>query len=422
MTGLQTLQQTQTAEWFNDVAKLLQRVGGEFADLKRTTQERLLAHTHDIGKLSDDFASVRAKYAERFKAIAAGVQRGDALVGWRSAQDAQQFGELVAALKTRDMNRLNALQQNGLTPGTGAQGGWLLNEQLIADIMREVDAAGIFLADCPPRGVNMLAGGSPLGTSGAVVYYPDYGAAGTVSTPGTGNTRFELKRHVAAIEIDQWMLGSDLAITLAEYVRTEIIYALSLATDTNWFMGTGVAANCMKTGLFKLTGSATVSTTAPTVVTADSGDDTFAKCIAKTTYYLAQMLGMLPQWAHAAGPRWYCSSYVFFNYLGVRDSGGMPLAQIYLGQDAPSLRLCGLPVRIVSVAPSVTAVSTVFLLLGALSRACRTYRHNRAVEFAWNDNLEEAKWLAGLSAVKCDVPLDRVVRVPSGIVQLITHS
>jgi len=385
--------------------------------LKESTQRQMLAHTHDIAKLNNDFTTVQGTYRERFKAIAAGVQRGDLPAGWRSAQDAARFGCFVAALKTRDTSQLNALQQNGLTPGTGSQGGWLLNEQLIADIMREVDEAGIFLADCPPTGVNALKGGSPRGTSGVTLYYPDYGVAGTVSTPGMGATLFELKRHVAAVEIEQWMLASDLAITLAEYVRQEIVYAVSLGTDTNWFMGDGTSPYCCYTGLFKMAAASGVGQ-----VTGDAGDDTFAKMIAKTTYYLSQMLGALPQWAHAAGPRMYCSGLVFFSYLGVRDAGGMPLASIYLGEIAPALRLMGYPVRLVTVAPSVTAVSTCFLLLAALKRACRTYRHNRAVEFAWNDNLEEAKWLAGLSAVKCDVPLDRTVRVPSGIVQLITHS
>lgn len=416
-TALQTPQGAQTAQWFNDVAKLLERLGGEFSTLRQSVQAQLLDHTRDIARLSDDFASVRSTYKERFKAIAAGVQRGDLPAGWRSAQDAQQFGQFVASLKAHDTSRLNSLQQAGFTPGIGAGGGWLVNETVIADIMREVDDAGIFLADCPVTRVNTLAGGSPRGTSGAVLYYPDYGVAGTVSSPGVGDTRFELKRHVAAVEIDQWMMASDMSVALADYVRQEIIYAISLGTDTNWFMGTGTSEFCKKTGLFKLGASDGVGQ-----VVGDSGDDTFAKMIAKTTYYLSMMLGVLPTWAHAAGPRFYMHPACFWPFLGVRDSGGMPLASIFVGAEAPQLRLMGFPVRLVPVAPSVTATSTVFMLLAALSRACRTYRHNRAVEFAWSDNREEAKWLAGMSACKCDVPLDMQVRVPSGVVQLATHS
>jgi HK97 family phage major capsid protein len=249
------------------------------------------------------------------------------------------------------------------------------------------------------------------------MYYPDYGVAGTVSTPGTGTTKFELARYVAAVEIDQWMLASDLAIALADYVRTEIIYALSYYTDLNWFMGTGTGEFCKKTGLFKLGASDGVGQ-----VVGDSGDDTFTKMIAKTTYYLAQALGSLPTWAHRASPKWYMHPSNFFNHLGVRDAGGMPFAQILLAEDQLVLRLAGLPARLVPVAPSVTAVSTCYGLLAALPRACRTYRHNRAVEFAWSDNLGEDKWLSGVSAVKCDVPLDMQVRVPSGVIQLCTHA
>jgi hypothetical protein len=184
-------------------------------------------------------------------------------------------------------------------------------------------------------------------------------------------------------------------------------------------MGDGTSAYGKYTGLFTLTGSETVDATKPTVVVGDAGDDTFAEMIAKTTYYLAKMMGMLPTWAMAAGPRWYMHPVSFFSYLGVRDSSGMPIASVYVGE-GPQLRLLGLPVRLVSCAPSSTAVSTVFAILTPLQRACRTYRHRSAIELAWSDNLGEDKWLAGISGVKCDVPMDMRVRCPSGIVQLAT--
>jgi HK97 family phage major capsid protein len=417
-----TPQGAQTNQLLIEIARVLERQGKDFSELSATTQRQLTGHAEAIARLNNDFAEVRGGYAERFHALAQDVERHGLPPRWRSVQDAQQFGRMVAALHDKNYTALAELQKAGWTPGIGAGGGWLLAESVVADIMRELDDAGVFLADCPPLNVNAVSGGSPRGSSGPTMYYPDYAVAGTVSTPGTGVTRFELKRHVAAVEVDQWMLGTDLAVALAEYVRNEIVYAVSLATDTNWFMGTGISAYCMKTGLFKLTGSGTVSTTAPTVITGDSGDDTFAKVIAKTTYYLAQMLGALPTWGHRAGPRFYMHPAVFFPFLGVRDTGGMPIASIYVGENAPALRLMGLPVRLVPVAPSVTATSTVFVLLAALARACRTYRHNAAIEFAWSDNLGEDKWLAGVSACKCDVPLDMQVRVPSGIVQLATHA
>jgi HK97 family phage major capsid protein len=421
MPGVATPLSEGLASWTKDVGSLLERMGGEFTDLKEKTQRDLIAAGREIAALKDDFAEVKGRYAERFHALAREARNGTLRHGFHDDETARRFGALIQAGQRNDHAAISELQRAGLIGTTGQYGGWLLVDTIVADIMRELDDAGIFLGDCKPALVGSLKGGSPRGTSGFAVYHPDYGVAGTVSTPGIGSTAWELVRYVAAGEIEQWMLASEMAIALAEYVRREIVYCLQYATDLEWFMGDGTSAYGKYTGLFKLTGSATVSATQPTVITADSGDDTFLKVTAKTSYYLAQMLGALPTWAHHAGPRFYLHPVAFFSYFGVRDSGGMPVANIVFGA-GPQLTLFGLPVRLVPVAPSVTAVSTVFVILAALDRSCRTYRHRSAVEFGWSDNLGEDKWLAGISGVKCDVPMDMRVRVPSGIVQLATHS
>ena len=413
---LETSQQAAYKQLTEDLVKKVEQHGNELSE--NFTRE-LKANAGEIATLSNNFKDVQAKYAERFKALASQQQRGSLRHGFQSDEVARDFGRAIVAMKNRDGDTLKELQKAAMLPTIGSQGGWLLPEIIIADIMRELDQYGVFLADCPPIGVNGLKGGSPRGTSGFGLYHPDYGKAGTVSTPGIGSTAWELLRYVVAGEIEQWMMASELNIALAEYIRQEIAYALEYGTDAEWFMGTGTEAYGKYTGLFKLTGSATVSATLPTVVTGVSGDDTFAELIAKTTYYLTQVMGMLPEWAHRAGPSWYMHPFIYFSYFGVRDSGGMPIPGVFVGE-GPQLRLCGLPVRLVCGAPSATAVSTVFLLLTCLKRACRTYRHNKAVEIAWSDNLGEDKWLAGISGVKCDVPMDMRVRVPSGIVQLAT--
>jgi HK97 family phage major capsid protein len=391
------------------MADALRRIDGRFSDLDRKVQENFTKAAAEIARMEHALRDTRATAAERFKAVHEHQQRTGEVRGFASAVQAEQFGRFVAAIYKRDSEALGELQRAGVTPGIGAQGGYALLDQIVTDIMRDVDEAGIFLRNCPPLSVSSLKGGSPKGTSGVQVYHPDYGVAASVSTPGFGRTNFELVRYVAAAEIDNWMLASELAISLAEYVRGEIAYALSLATDTEWFIGDGTSEYGRYTGLFKMTPTKSV--------VGDSGDDTFNEMIAKTTYYLAQMLGALPQWAHAAGPRWYMHPLVFFGYLGVRDSQGMPIANIYLAQNGLPFWLLGYPVQLVSIAPSVTAVSTCFALLAALQRSVRTYRHTKAVEFKMTDQL---KWLEGITTVAADVPMDMKVRNSDGIVQLIT--
>ena len=73
--------------------------------------------------------------------------------------------------------------------------------------------------------------------------------------------------------------------------------------------------------------------------------------------------------------------------------------------------------------PKIAGIATVAMPEPRLGeRACRTYRHNRAVEFKMSDQLGKEEWIVGLSAFACDVPLDMAVRNGDGIVQLITHS
>jgi HK97 family phage major capsid protein len=408
--AFQTEQQAGFAGLMRD---LVAKIDGRFSDLEARVQKGFIDGARDIAKLNNDFGAVQSAYAERFRALADDHQRGGNVArGFSSRQTAEQFGRMIAAIYKHDGIALDDLRRAGISPGTGPEGGYLLTESMINDIMREVDPAGVFTRNCPPAPVDSLSGGSPMGTSGPTMYYPDFGVAGTVSTPGFGGTKFALKRHVAIVEVDNWMLASGLAIPLAEYVRQELAYAVALATDTNWFMGDGTSPYCQYTGLFKLASG--VQT-----VTAESGDDTFSEVVAKTTYYLAQAMGKLPLWAHAAGPKWYMHPLTFFGFLGVRDTAGMPIANVFLAQNGLPFHLMGYPVELVSVAPSTTAVSTCFMVLAALARACRTYRHNKAVEFKMTDQL---KWKEAITHFACDVPLDMLVRNGDGIVQVYTHS
>jgi len=412
----QTPQEQQVAQL---VTELVDKTNAGLKELSDRQVHEFKANADAVAKLSNDFKSVEAKYAERFKAIATRVQAGGPVHGFASREEAAQFGRFVAAVYRRDASALAELQKAGMTPGTGPEGGYLLVETIVDDLMRDLDQAGIFLQHCPPIAVNALGGGSVQGRSGVTVYHPKYGSTIPISTPGIGGTNFDLLRYCAAVEIDNWMLDSALAAALGEYVRSEMTYGLMLATDTEWFMGTGTEAYGRYLGLFKQGAWDAGTRAGVQQVVGDSGDDTFAEIIAKSTYYLAQMLGKLPQWAHALGPTWFMHPLVFFSYLGIRDSAGMPIAGIFLAQNAPALRLMGYPVQLLSIAPSTTAVSTPFVLLAALRRACRTYRHSRAIEFRMTDQL---KWLENITTFAADVPMDMKIRNGEAIVQLVTHS
>ena len=98
-TAARTPQQEQTQQWFDDVAALLQKLGGSFSELKKGTQRDLVAATDDIAKLRNDFASAETRYRERFTALAEYYQRGGAYKGpFREMAQAADFCRAVIAV------------------------------------------------------------------------------------------------------------------------------------------------------------------------------------------------------------------------------------------------------------------------------------------------------------------------------------
>jgi len=410
--ALKTPQEVQVEQLVAELAGKLEHFGALFSELDTKLQAQFKGQADEIAKLSSSIASVQANAIKRFHAIADEHRRGGDYRGpFASREEAGQFGRVVAAIMRRDHAAMKEeLEKAAISPTKGTTGGYLMPELLLGGIIRNVEDAGVFERNCPAIPVNVMSGGAVKRTAGLTVYYPDYGVAGTASTPGAGQRRFELKRFVVGTEVDNWMLASDLAVALGDWVATEISYALALAEDTNWFVGTGTNEYCGYTGLFKRTDLLSVAGV--------SGDDTFDEMIAKSTLYLGEMLGTAPLWVHNSSPKWFMHLLIFFKYLGVRDTAGQPIANVMQAQGGGlPFWLMGYPVEPVQVAPSATAVSTVFALFGALARACRVYRHSKAVELKSSDQL---KFWEAMTVFAADVPQDMQVADTNGIVQLKT--
>lgn len=416
LSQFQSEQTKQYAQLMNELGRVLRT---DFASLADKQQQTILGHAADIAKLSDEIKDLKQDQTARFQQHLADYQAGGSYRGpFRSAAAAKQFGEFAGAVLQKDYARVIELQKAAMLPTSGPAGGYLMPDLLIQDLVRNVEEAGVFEANCPAMPVPVLKGGVAKRTSGLTVYYPDYGVAGTASTPAMGKSQFNCKREIAGVEVEDWMLASDLAIPLANYVVTELAYALALADDTNYFVGTGTSAYNGYTGLFKsgMTGMADLSLQK---VDGDSGDDTLAELIAKTTYYLGAMLGKLPLWAHKQEPKWYGHASIFFAYLGSRSTTGEPLVANILASagGVPGFSLMGLPFVPVQVAPTATAVSTVFLLLASLKAGCAFVRHQAGIRFRTNDSL---KFWEGLTIFAADVAQDMVVKDGNAVVQLKT--
>jgi HK97 family phage major capsid protein len=404
-----------------DLVGAVERNGALTDELRR----QAAAHARDIASMRQDFVRSERNATERFQAVLANHKGGGLYRGrFQSEHSARVFGRAVIAIMQRDqaglsgaLSEMQALDTAAMLPTSGPAGGYLMPDVLVRDLIRNVEEAGVFESNCPAFPVDALKGGVPSRTGGVTVYYPDFGVAGTPSTPTLGKKNFDLKRYIAGVEIEDWMLASQNAVPLAEYVADELAYALALAGDTNWFIGDGTGSYCGQTGLFK-SGMANMTDLGLQVVTGDSGDDTIAEMVAKSTYYLAAMMGKLPLWAHRSEPKWYGHLATFFQYLGVRDTTGQPIvANVIATPDKPGLYLMGYPFVPVQVAPSATAVSTVFMLLASLKRSARVFRHNAGVRFRTG---EQVKFWEELTVFAASAAQDMVVTDGNGIVQLKT--
>jgi HK97 family phage major capsid protein len=380
------------------LADMLDKIDSRFTDLEQKTQDKFRGAANEIARLRGDFGGVQSRYAERFRALADHYHRaGDYHGPFANREEAANFGRFVIAAITRDNAALAELERAGITPAKGAVGGYLSPDQLLAGILRNVELYGVFERNVPPTIVNVHTGGMATRTGGLTVYHPELETAATASEPSFGRIDFALKRWATLTLIDRWMMNDALVVALGDFIATEIGYALAYGQDLRAFVGDGTSTYGRVTGAFKRAGSGQLT------VTGDSGDDTFAEMIAKSTYYLAKMMGKVPTWVHQAGPRWYMHAVVFFDYLGVRDSQGRPIADILQADRPNPFTLMGYPVELTQVAPSTTATETVFVLFGALARGWKLFRHVTGVEIRES---EHYKFAEGQIAIAGDVVQD----------------
>ena len=411
-TGFQAPQQAQFEDWIASVQTLCERLGQSFVELKENQQREIQGQASEIAKLRGEFQTGQEQSLRRFHAIAEHYHRGGDYRGpFNSREEAASFGRLVAFVATGDQSALLALQRAGMGPAKGSEGGYLMPDVLVPGIIRNVEQYGVFESDVPPSPVAGETGGETKRIAGLTVYHPGLGQSASESQPNLGRVNFSLIRWATLTLVDRWMLNENLSVALGDFVAQEIALALAYAEDLYGFMGDGTSTYGRVTGAFKRAGTNQLT------VTADSGDDTFAEVIAKSTYYLGKVMGTLPKWAHQFGPKWYMHMLTFFSYLGVRDTAGQPIANILQADRPTPFMLMGYPVQIVQVAPSVTAVSTVFAVFGALARGWKLYRHVNGVEIRVS---EHYKFAEGQVAIAGDVVQDIVESDPNAYVQLAT--
>lgn len=422
MAGEISAMQTQFNAWLEEATGKMEKLGTSFQGLDEQVKKGLLDHTREIAKLSDEVAATKRDSTARFRELVAQDRAGGAYRGkYANREQARLAGLMViaalaSAAESERKTALAELEKAGVSPGTGAGGGYLMPEQLVDGIIRNVEQYGVLPRVAKAFTAPVMTGKIPVRSGGLTVYYPDLEVAATASAPTFGAAAFSLIRNSTLVLVDRWMLQSQLAVPLGELLAEEAGYALAYATDLNGFMGDGTSAYARITGVFKRAATANLTYTGADPAASDD-PETFAKVYAKGAYYLGQLMATVPAWVHFADPRFFLHLKAFFGFLGALDSNNRPVADILAADRPMPFRLMGYPAEITQVAPSTTAVSTKFVTFGALNRGVAIVRHTSGVEIRQS---EHYKFAEGQIAIATDMLQDIVELDPNAYARLAT--
>lgn len=268
--------------------------------------------------------------------------------------------EFLKALLRRDFNSLYT--NKSLSEGVDSAGGFLVPEETFKGVDRIVEDSGIIrkLSRRVPMSSDVL--NMPILGSAAVTYWPGEGNAGTDGSPVFANVALNAKTASTLAPITNELL-QDSGVSLTELVMELFAEAIATAEDTQGLVGTGSPF----TGVLNH-GSVTV-------VTMASGKDTFAETAVSDIRDLISQIksSALPGCAFVMHRAVFgilekitenSQSIVAFANPMIRGNMALDGTFVNGGLLQPAGYIFGYPVYLSDVMPSVTAVSTKFVIFG----------------------------------------------------------
>ncbi len=370
-----------TAELEKTVAELNDLVRGSVEGSQKAVAElKTIVEAQDarlaaVDQLRKDIDGLSTDFRKQVKIISTRVGPDPYYRGvFESREQACKFGLTVMARccgNPKAAERLVKMdpELKAMIEGTDVAGGFLVNEEFHAAIIRRVEQYGVFR-----RNAMFVPMGSdrdiwPKRTGGLTVYCPGEGVAPTESTPTLGVVALTAKQWLTLTAISS-QLNEDAAVAIAEFLADEIALAFAMKEDSCGLVGDGTSTYFGVTGVLNHGDTANQA--------CGSGDSTFAEGCKWT--YLAGVLGEVPSWALFDGRYYFHRSVFFKNVVGQVDSNGVPIvkfvtaggeargAPLQLGGATPLL--LGFPVELTEVFPAIAddAVSTAFWAFGSLRR------------------------------------------------------
>lgn len=244
--------------------------------------------------------------------------------------------------------------------GVDSAGGFLVPEELLANIIVLREMFGVFRKECTviPMGSDTLFW--PRRVGGLTAYFTGENTAVTESQAQWDSINLTAKKLGALTRMSN-EIAEDAVVSIADWLVGEIAYAFAAKEDDSGFNGDGTSSFGGIRGVVKIFQDgnhtaglyATSSATLTSLVAAD----------------FTGTMGLLPQYA-LPGAKWYMSQQMFYSAAGtvLAKGGGNTIAT--LATDPLQPRLLGFPVVIAQkLQISAPGSGNVQFLFGDLAKA-----------------------------------------------------
>ena len=227
--------------------------------------------------------------------------------------------------------------------GVDSAGGFLVPEELLANIIVLREEFGVFRKECTviPMGSDTL--NWPRRVGGLTAYFTGENQATTESQAQWDAINLTAKKLGALTRMSN-EIAEDAVVSIADWLVGEIAYAFAAKEDASGFSGDGTSSYGGIRGLSTLFGDGTH--------TAGQYQTSSASLTSLTVADFTGVMGVLPQYAIKSA-KWYMSQQMFYSTVGtvLAKAGGNTTLTL---ADPLTPRLLGFPVVISQQLPIVT--------------------------------------------------------------------
>ncbi len=307
-------------------------------------------------------------YADFMRAPAAQPKMYGSLRAAPNAKYAYRFGVWMAAImgmqwarnKAKDMFAKDALRPEAINnEGTNTQGGYLVIDEFINQLIVLIENAGIARRKCRIVPMTSDSAWLPRRTAGLTAYPVGEGAVGTESNLSWDRVNLVASKWMALTRMTS-EVAEDAVINLGDEILRELSYAFAVAEDAALFVGDGTSTYAGITGLKNALAAGAkftqiTSNTWATQVLAD----------------INGLEGLLPDYSVAINPEFYCNKAYYHNVLERLAMAGGGNTGMDIVNGIPMGRFFGYPVNFVTSMPKATATTGIVAYFGDLGAAAK---------------------------------------------------